>query len=190
MLVQRFLVYSYQPESQRVGCCRRNLLRPSGDFPKTAPKCFACEGIYFACDTILFRRAARKLLKSLGREMCDFVVSCDFKGLRPIFFALSFSPSVFGSRPSGPSPNFVSQDSSIARIRFQGKPKGESLVGQFEFRFHPHNPRDWRGRNAPILPVQPEVAATPKQTFRRRAGSTAWAGGRSLSSSRRNDGCR
>ena len=32
-----------------------------------------------------------------------------------------------------PSLNLVSQNSCIARIRFQGKPKGESVVGQFEF---------------------------------------------------------
>ena len=51
------------------------------------------------------------------------------------------NPSVFsGSSCCGtagrtfrPSLNFVSQNSLIARIRFPGKPKGESVVGQFEF---------------------------------------------------------
>jgi hypothetical protein len=32
-----------------------------------------------------------------------------------------------------PSLNLVSQNLPIARIRFQGKPKGESVVGQLEF---------------------------------------------------------
>ena len=34
---------------------------------------------------------------------------------------------------------FISQKQTITRIRLQRKPKGESLVGQFEFRFHLHN---------------------------------------------------
>ena len=35
----------------------------------------------FACETILFRLAPRKLLKSLVSEKSDFTVLCDFKGL-------------------------------------------------------------------------------------------------------------
>jgi len=39
----------------------------------------------------------RKVLKSLGREISSFSVSCDFKGLRPVFFRAFLSPSVFRS---------------------------------------------------------------------------------------------
>jgi hypothetical protein len=42
---------------------------------------FACELINFACETILFRPAPRKLLKSLGSEMPDFAVPSDFRDL-------------------------------------------------------------------------------------------------------------
>jgi hypothetical protein len=76
----------------------------SGD----SPECFACETIYFACElinfaweTILLRQAARKLLKSLGREMSDFAVSWDLKGLTTHFVSrCSFSPS-FSEPPFG-----------------------------------------------------------------------------------------
>src|SRR5271168_177503 len=83
-------------------------------------------------------------------------------------------PSVFsGSSCCGtagrtfrPSLNLVSQNSSIAQIRFQRKLKGESVVGQFEFSTsNRRKPQDRRGRNAPNMAVQPMVAATPKQTF-------------------------
>jgi hypothetical protein len=61
---------------------------------------FACELKNFACETILFRQAPRKLLKSFAHEISDFAVPCDFKGLRPIFFALFFAVR-FPIRPSG-----------------------------------------------------------------------------------------
>ena len=129
-LAQRFLVYSYQPESQRVGC-RRNLLRPSGNFLETkAPKCFACEAIYFACElinfaceTILFRRAARKLLKSLGREMCEFAVSCGFQGVTPPFFSRFLFRRPSSEPPVGPSLNLASQNLSDSTNSLLGKAK-------------------------------------------------------------------
>ena len=96
--------------------------------------------------------------------MSYFTLRAISRGYARIFFAFSFSPSV-SEPPVRPSLDLVSQNSSLARIRFQGKPKGESIVDQFEFRFHQHKPHDWRARNAPILAVQPKVAATPKQTF-------------------------
>jgi hypothetical protein len=52
---------------------------------------FACELKNFACETILFRPAPRKLLKLLGHEISEIAASCNFKGLRPIFFALFFA---------------------------------------------------------------------------------------------------
>jgi hypothetical protein len=74
---------------------------------------FACETIYFACELenfacerILFRQAPRKLLKSLRREIYDFAVSCDFRGLRPILFR-AFLAVRFSIRQSG-----------LARVRF------------------------------------------------------------------------
>jgi hypothetical protein len=39
----------------------------------------------FTCETILFRQVPRKLLKSLGRKISEFVVLCDFKGLMTHF---------------------------------------------------------------------------------------------------------
>jgi hypothetical protein len=81
----------------------------------------------FACETILFRQAPRKLLKSLGREIRYFrgfhaiSMVCD-----PSFFC-AFFRRPFSDPPVGPNLDLVSQNSSIARIRFQGKPKGESL---------------------------------------------------------------
>ena len=107
---------SYRPESRCV-CCRRNLLRPS--------VYFAGEGKISLAKRFCFARHPRKLLKSLGREISDFAVSCDFKGLRPIFFALSFRRP-FSDPPFVPSLNLVSQKLLIARIRFQGKLKRES----------------------------------------------------------------
>jgi hypothetical protein len=86
---------------------------------------FACKLENFACETILFRQAPRKLLKSLGREIPDFAASCDFKGLRAILFRAFFAAR-FPIRPP-PSFNFVSQNYLIALIPFQGKVKGESL---------------------------------------------------------------
>ena len=88
-------INGYRHESRCV-CCRRNLLRPSGDFACEA-KISLAKRKNFACETILFRQVPRKLLKSLGREISDFAVSCDFKGLRPILFRAFFSPSVFRS---------------------------------------------------------------------------------------------
>jgi hypothetical protein len=83
---------------------------------------FACELINFACEAIWFRKAPRKLLKSLRREIVVTAVSCDFKGLRPIFFALLFRRP-FSDPPVGLRLKFVSQNSSIARIRFRRRAK-------------------------------------------------------------------
>jgi hypothetical protein len=47
---------------------------------------FACETMNFACERSLFRRARRKPLKSLEREIAHFADWCDFKWLRPILF--------------------------------------------------------------------------------------------------------
>jgi hypothetical protein len=95
---------------------------------------FACELENFACETFLLRQAPSKLLKSLAHEISVFAVSCDFKGLRPIFFrALLRRP--FSDPPRGPRLNSASQNSSLARIRLQGKSKGESRVCTF-VRFH------------------------------------------------------
>jgi hypothetical protein len=65
---------------------------------------FACETLDFACGTILFRHAPRKLLKSLGHEISDFAVSCDLQDLRPIFSRFPFGVR-FPIRPSC-LPNF------------------------------------------------------------------------------------
>jgi len=43
----------------------------------------------------------RKLLKSVGREISDFAVSCDFKGLRPILFRALFFAVRFPIRQWG-----------------------------------------------------------------------------------------
>jgi hypothetical protein len=48
----------------------------------------------------LFRQVSRKLLKLLRHEMYDFVVSCDFKELRPFYFAAFFAVRL-PIRPSG-----------------------------------------------------------------------------------------
>ena len=80
----------------------------------------------FACEKILFRQAPRKLLKSLGREISNFAVSCDFKGLRPILFRAPFSPSVFRSarrvQLQFMFSEFIDSTNSIP-----GKAKGDSL---------------------------------------------------------------
>jgi hypothetical protein len=62
---------------------------------------FACELKNFACETILFRQATRKLLKSFGYETYGFAVSCDLKGLRPILFRACFFAVRFPIRPVG-----------------------------------------------------------------------------------------
>jgi hypothetical protein len=95
---------------------------------------FACELINFACETILFRRAPRKLLKSFGREMSIFAGSCDFKGLRPILFRAVFLGRFSLARRVWAF-YLVSQNSSIARIRFLRKSKGESPSLHY-LRFH------------------------------------------------------
>ena len=81
----------------------------------------------FACETILFRQAPRKLLKSLGREISDFAVSCDFKGLRPILFRAFFAVR-FPIRPSGLAQfsfsEFIDSTNSIPG-------KGKKLVPEF-----------------------------------------------------------
>jgi hypothetical protein len=64
--------------------------------PNFDPGNFACEAVYFACETILFRLDPRKLLKSLEHEMLDFAVLCDFRGLWPVLFR-RFLPFVFRS---------------------------------------------------------------------------------------------
>jgi hypothetical protein len=69
--------------------------------------------------------APRKLLKSLGREMSEFAVSMRFQGFMTHFIR-AFFRHPFSDPPVGPGLNLVSQNSPIARIRFQGKPKGES----------------------------------------------------------------
>jgi hypothetical protein len=87
----------------------RNLLRPSGDFVakqraerlRLRSEIFACEPISFACETILFRRAPHKLLKSLGYEISTFGVSCNFKGLWPILFR------AYNSQAASSCPTFL-----------------------------------------------------------------------------------
>jgi hypothetical protein len=51
----------------------------------------------FACETKSFRKAPRKLLKLLAREIGDFAVSCNFKALRPVLFP-PLSSSAFSAR--------------------------------------------------------------------------------------------
>jgi hypothetical protein len=109
---------------------------------------------------------------------------------RATFRRLSRSdPSVFsGSSCCGtagrtfrPSLNFVSQNSSIARIRFQGKPKGESVVGQFEF--STSNATGLARQECAHLRRSADGRRNSKQMT---GGLTAWGdSGRSLSSSRR-----
>ena len=96
-----------------------------------------------------------------------------FQGVTPAFFSRFLFRRPFSEPPVRPSLNLVSQNLSIARIRFQGKPKGESIVRQFEFRFHQRKPHDWRARNAPILAVQPKVAAVDVPS-RRHVGNDEW----------------
>jgi len=137
-LAQCFLVYSYQPESQRVGC-RRN---PNSDRREISLKraemfrlraiYFARELINFACDTILFRGAARKLLKSLGAKCAISQFRAISRGYAPFFSRFLFRRP-FSEPPVGPSLNLVFQNSPIARIRFQGKPKRRA-DSEFEFR--------------------------------------------------------
>ena len=112
--------------------------------------------------------------------MSDFAVSCDFKHLRiyalyffALFLAVRFPIHPFSDPSVALGLNLVSQNLSIARIRFLGKPKGESIVRQFELRFHQRKPHDWRARNAPILAVQPKVAAVDVPS-RRHAGNDEW----------------
>ena len=73
----------------------------------------------FACETILFREGLRKLLKSLGREMSDFAVSCDIKGLRPILFRAfirrPFSDPPVGAKPQSSFSEFIDNTNSISR---------------------------------------------------------------------------
>jgi len=67
----------------------------------------------------------RKSLKLLDREMSDFAVSCDFKGLRPVLFRTFFSLR-FSIRASGLEADFLFSellDSTNAVFR---KAKGES----------------------------------------------------------------
>jgi hypothetical protein len=61
---------------------------------------FACELKNFACETILFRPTPHKLLKSLGSEMSVFAVSCDSKGLKPVFFRAALFAVPFSIWPS------------------------------------------------------------------------------------------
>jgi hypothetical protein len=74
---------SYRPESRCV-CCRRNLLRPSGDF--------ACEGKISLAKRLIslakrfcFARRPRKILKSFGQENFPFRGFVRFEGFTTYF---------------------------------------------------------------------------------------------------------
>jgi len=81
---------------------RSYLGAPSEDLLRPRSESFACELDNFACETILFRQAPRKLLKSLGHEISEFVVLCDFKRLRRVLFRAFFAVG-FPIRRSGPT---------------------------------------------------------------------------------------
>ena len=145
-------------------------------------QCFACEATIFACETILFSSATAQAIEIVGWKLPISRFGAISRFTTHLFRA--FSPSVFRA-DLGPSLNLVSQNSSIARILFQRKQKRRLdsrsvLNSAFTNTSHatgaPEMPRSW--------PFS-QVAATPKQTSRCRAGSTALGdSGRSLSSSR------
>jgi hypothetical protein len=94
---------------------------------------FACEVMNFACETILFRHAPSQAIEIVGARNLRFRGFVRFQGFTTHFISPYFSPFVFRSHAvSGPSLNSVSLNSSIARIRFRGKPKGESVVSKFD----------------------------------------------------------
>jgi hypothetical protein len=74
-------------------------------------------------NALCFSQAPQKILKSLGRN----VRFPRFRGIQGFttHFVSRFFPSVCDP-PVGASLDLVSQNSSIARIRFQGKPKDQS----------------------------------------------------------------
>jgi hypothetical protein len=120
------------PESRCV-CCRRNLLRPSGDF--------ACEGKISLAKRLIslakrfcFARHPRKLLKSLGHEIDDFAVSCVPKD--PFFFALSFLRP-FSNPPVVPGFILVSRKFIDTTNSIPGKAKRRvvSRVARFQSHF-------------------------------------------------------
>jgi hypothetical protein len=122
------------PESRCV-CCRRNLLGPLGDFAakqKAGPKGFANEEKIWLAKRLIwlakrfcFARRPRRLLKSYRPTKHLIPRSRAISKIYdPLSFALFRSPS-FGPLV-GPSFNLVFQNLLIARIGFQGKPKGSS----------------------------------------------------------------
>ena len=125
MLAQRFLVYSYQPESQRVGC-RRDLLRPSGDFTETkSADMFRLRSDIFRLRTDKFRLrndfhspGGSQAVEIVGARNVRFRSFVRFQGVTPAFFSRFLFRRPFSEPPVRPSLNLVSQNSSIARIRF------------------------------------------------------------------------
>jgi hypothetical protein len=62
----------------------------------------------------------------IGARNVRFRSFVRFQGVTPAFFSRFLFRRPFSEPPVRPSLNLVSQNSSITRIRFQGKPKGES----------------------------------------------------------------
>jgi hypothetical protein len=93
--------------------------KPAGRFRKRRGH-FARELKNFTCEMKSFRKAPRKLLKSLAHEIYDFGVSCYFKGLRPFLFH-AFSTSAFSARTTWKTSSSYQDSPLIARIRFRRK---------------------------------------------------------------------
>src|SRR5271156_5735618 len=81
---------------------------------------FACETLNFASETTLFRQAPSQAIEIVGARNFCFRGFVRFQRFATLFFRALFSPSVFRSARRA-WPNSVSQNSSITRIRFQGK---------------------------------------------------------------------
>jgi hypothetical protein len=61
-----------------------------------------------------FRQASRKLLKSLAREIDDFAVSCDFKGLRHVLLRAPSSTSAVSALAPGVENKFELPESATS----------------------------------------------------------------------------
>jgi hypothetical protein len=88
----------------------------------------------FRWRSVFVSPSSSQAIETVGARNFPFRGFVQFQGFAPNFFALLFAVR-FPIRPSRPSFNLVSQNSSIARIRFQGKQKGEFRACAF-VRFH------------------------------------------------------